>query len=107
MTGLKIPKEVTLPVFVTVSAADWNYNDVHLHPSDPRKWSDSPEEYVMLLETEVTLTIPQGVDVRGQLLVSLEKTKTKVLAENHANLKCVQDKIDSLLAIEHQELPDD
>ena len=102
MQDIKIPKEVTLPVFVTVSAAEWNFNDVHLHASDPRGYSERPEEYVMLLETEVTLTIPQDIDVKGQLLESLEKIKTKVLAENHANLKAVQDKINDLLAIEHQ-----
>ena len=35
-------------------------------------------------------------------LKSLEEEKQKILAENHARLQTVQDKIDNLLAIEHK-----
>lgn len=104
MQDIKIPKVVTLPIFITVGAAGWNFNDVRLHAWDPIEHSDSPEEYVLILATEVTLIIPQDIDVRGQLLGSLEKTKTKIMAENHKKLKHVQDKIDDLLAIEYRQV---
>lgn len=103
MSEIKIPKEVTLPLFVTLGVAGWNFNEIGLDGSDFRNYSSSPEDKIMLLKTEITLVLPQDIDIKGQILGSLEKVKARVLAENHSKLKRVQDKIDNLLAIEHQE----
>ena len=102
MTELKIPKEVKLPIFVTIGVASWNFNKIGLDGSDFRKYSSNPEDKIMLLETEIHLILPREIDAKAQILGSLEKTKARVMAENHTRLKRVQDKIDNLLAIEHR-----
>lgn len=102
MTGIIIPEEITLPLFVTLGVVGWNFNSIRLDGNDFRKYSSAPEERIMILETEITLKLPQDIDAKGQMLGSLEKAKSSINAEYHMKLKKVQDKIDNLLTIEHQ-----
>ena len=102
MTEIIIPEEITLPLFVCLSLADYNFNKILLSAFDPREYSSNSDERILLVETEITVKLPQDIDVKGRLLGSLEKKKSGIQAEYHMRLKEVQDKIDNLLAIEHQ-----
>lgn len=102
MTDIIIPEEITLPLFVTLGVANWNFNSIGLDEMDFRKYSSRPEEKIMILETEITLKLPQDIDAKGQILSSLEKEKAGIRVKFHMRLKRVQDKIDNLLAIEHR-----
>lgn len=62
------------------------------------------DERILLCETSVVIKIPRinRDGIRSKALDALHVQKNKILAENHAKLKVVQDKIDSLLALEYQ-----
>lgn len=58
------------------------------------------EEYLLLAETPVTVKIPPQTDLKEKLIDALEAEKEKREAEHHMKMKELQERINSLLAIE-------
>lgn len=101
---LKIPKQKTLELFILIGIKAWNFNKINLSDYDHSDTLfDREPDWACLGKTKIKINIPQGVDVRGQMLEKLEKLKKKTLAKHHKELKEVQDKIDSLMAIEYKD----
>lgn len=100
---LKIPKQETLDLFILIGIKAWNFNKINLSDYDHSDTlTDRDPDWICLGKTNITIAIPQGVDVRQQMLEKLENLKKKTLAKHHKELKQVQDKIDSLMAIEYK-----
>ena len=69
---------------------------------DSTKFDHGVED--VLLETfEREITINSEYDLRGSQVESLKAAKAKLLAEHHVAVIALDDKINSLLAIEHEE----
>lgn len=96
----EIPEEITRTIYVGYGIGKFNGGRIvvsdYLHDSEDFA-------VVPILEKELTFHLPKcKIDIKGKMLEVLEAEKQKVLAENHARLQAVQEKIDQLLVLEHK-----
>lgn len=100
--NIKIPQKIETTLYVKlyisgilqgkIDVSDWQAKD--------------DDERVILAEVPFSIDIPKDVTIeslKNAIVEKLESKKSKIQAEYHVRLKVVQDKINSLLAIEHKE----
>jgi hypothetical protein len=74
--------------------------DISVETYDSSQFSHSS---AILLETiEKEITIDSEFDLRGMQVADLEEQKAKMIAEHHMAVIALDNKISSLLAIEHE-----
>lgn len=100
---IKIPKQITTQIYVTLGIGRWNSGNISINDYFVE---DDDIEFAKLLltTTEITIDLPQDIDVdaKGKFISILEKKKEGLQASFHMQIKEVQDQIDNLLAIEYK-----
>lgn len=90
-----LPKQVTLTLKLHVGTG-WNAGQIIPFCSDM-----SAHGYVYLGDVDVTVAVPQ-VDVRARMLERLREEKKTLLAMTQVKANDIDERIQSLLALEHQ-----
>lgn len=90
-----LPKKVTRDIYVMYDIAGYRSGEISIWDCDV-----SGKDRVLLTAQEVTFKIP-SVDMKTKVIEALESEKNKVIAEAHMKAKELQEKIDSLLALEY------
>lgn len=100
-----LPKQITKTLFIHFlpdnHSADQENLDRAFQVCD---FDASGSEYsirVLIGTQEMTLDIPQDVDVVGTQIATLREQKQKALAEGQRKANEIEEKIQSLLALEH------
>ncbi len=90
-----LPKQVTKKVFLHVS--DYQTNNTELSESDIYLFSYDMSEngYITLLETEVTIDLPDSIDLVTGVVKNLEREKTELWAK----IQNIEEKISELTAL--------
>ena len=97
----QIPTKIRRKLYIYYGIGKWCFGELDICDFPRNKDADPDWVYILLCEQEVELDLPDCVvDVKQKTLEILEAEKSKILAENYKRLKNVQDKIDSLLALE-------
>lgn len=95
----KLPETVEQEMFIVLNVGGYAAGSLVFADYDASKYD---KDQILIAKQNVTFNIPQNIDVKGQVIASLEEEKEKIQAETHMKLKAVQDKIDNLLAIEYK-----
>lgn len=90
-----LPKQVTKKVFLHVS--DYQANNTELSERDIYLFSTDMSDtgYISLLETEVTIDLPDSIDLVTGVVKNLEKQKTELWAK----IENIEQKIAELTAL--------
>ena len=99
---IKIPEKIETTLYVKLYVSGFFSGDISV--SDWEGKDD--DERVTLLQVPFSIDIPKDVTIeslKNAIVEKLESKKSKIQAEYHVKLQHVQDKINSLLAIEHKE----
>ena len=105
---IEIPEEIEVTLYTTVCVRNKfsrNIGEVRVTTINLAElYKDgSGETHILLHKQAVKLKIGKvELDIKGEVIKGLEVEKTNELAEHHMKIKDIQDKIDSLLAIEYQ-----
>lgn len=76
----------------------YRQGEIHLYDFE----FEGDEEKVVLAHIPMTVDIPPQRHLKQKVVETLNAEKLKLIAEHHVKLKGIQEKIDSLLAIEYQ-----
>ena len=74
--------------------------DINVETYDSSKFSHSDAVVLEVIEKEIT--VDSEFDLRGMQVANLEEEKSALLAKHHMEVIALDDKINSLLAIEHE-----
>lgn len=94
----KLPKTVTKEVFIFLTISGCLAGDISCHGYDISELCD---DKLLITSKKITFKLPQNINIKGEVIKKLEDQKETIQADFHMKLKEVQDKIDSLLVIEH------
>lgn len=99
-----LPNEVTQKVYVILRQMRYDEKPrVVIADYDLSTLTRDPGELCVTLGChEITLPVPQDVDVIGAHVENLKEQKKKVMAEAQAAINRIEERIQSLLAIEHK-----
>lgn len=96
----KLPEKLEETIYICLRTQGCLAGEFAISNLDVSKYSEGD---ILITSKKVTFNIPQNIDVKGKVIESLESEKDKIQADFHMSMKKVQDKIDSLLSIEHQQ----
>jgi len=106
---IEIPGNVSETIYVCVcldSLYDWGIGEIEIGIDNKEEQYRDDENctYKMLTSVDVDIDIPplNQTEAKETVVESLECQKDKVLAEHHRTMGKLQEKIDSLLAIEYK-----
>lgn len=94
----ELPQSITLPVTVYYAASGWDAGTIGAYCFDYQGTS----ERVVIAKTEATFQIPPQENLKGKVIDALEDEKREIQAQSYVKIRAVQDKIDTLLAIEYK-----
>ena len=99
---IKIPEKIETTLYVKLYVSGILSGNI-----DVSDWAGKEDdERVTLLEVPFSIDIPKDVTIeslKNAMIEKLESKKSKIQAEYYVKLQHVQNKINSLLAIEHKE----
>lgn len=100
-----LPKEVTQEVFIVLRQSRYDEKPrVVIADYDLSKLPQTGNELCVTLgRHEITLPVPQDVDVLGMHISGLKEQRQRILAEAQVKANAIEERISSLLAIEHTE----
>lgn len=98
MTANTLPETIKVKIYIQVS----------LYSDEPQAFTCdmSDHGYIPLGTDEVIVTVPQTDRVLAEIEM-LEKTADKIKADTHAKVKTIEDRIQSLKALEYKPGDDD
>lgn len=96
---LQVPEQITKTLYVTICVSGFDAGDISVNDFER---SNHNSDYVPLCEAEVTIAIPQDVDIRSEAVKALEGEIEKVRAEAFKKEAALQDRIRQITAIEYQ-----
>lgn len=103
----EIPKQITVPLFLTYGVGKCNLGrmsvtDYFNEDSVAKSRYDREYRTVLLSKFEVTIDIPEGVDLSKKYRQVLNNEKRRIQQRHFVELKVIQDQIDSLNQIEYK-----
>ena len=101
----EIPEEVEVTLYTQICVAHKYTHNIGGVTTQTFERGRHEKDCKFILLNEKTVKIKLGkvkIDMRGEVIKGLEEQKIKVEATANMEMKEIQDKIDSLLAIEYQ-----
>ena len=98
----ELPSEVTRKLYTCYSISGWRMGEISIWDCNM-----TGEDYVLLAETEVTISIPEQGNLKSKVVEALEEEKKKLQAEHFVKMQELQEKIDSLLMLEYKPIEEE
>lgn len=92
--SIEIPKRLEETVYIFLNI---KYGHITVHSSDVSEYFEGS---ILLRTLDIACDLPE-IDITGKVIDSLKKQKQKIEAETHIKLTEIDQKIQSLLAIEY------
>lgn len=95
---------VTLYVYSAKSLVPWEADEIIVKTYDSTDGAYRCSHILIdTVETEIEFTMPSEREILNRVVANLKAEKTNIEADAYIQAKAIQDKIDSLLCIEHKQ----
>ena len=91
-----MPKNFETQIFVTYELGKYDLGIIKVWDCDV-----SGSDRILLCSPKIKIQLPGDLDLKAQMLMSLESEKSRLLADTHMKVKEIQEKINNLLCVEY------